>query len=562
VRALGPRPRAASLGLAAALVLGAGGALFAKLPDAGVARPDAGTARTIPALVQGQAPRRTDLQALDAYISGVWDKLTRTVRDLPTAAFDPKAPLGAFKTPVYFARSEDLGAIKRELAAIIDPAALDRLDLRHLPAEGEPKEPGLIYLPRPYVVPGGRFNEMYGWDSYFIIRGLLLDGQRQRALDMTDDALYEVVNFGKVLNANRTYYLERSQPPFLTMMVRAVFEATRDRAWLRSTLPALRAQYKFWVSPPHLAGGTGLSRYRAFGTGPAREVEASERDAEGRTQYERMRLAFKAAARAGEDVARFYDAAHDRLTPLAYMADRTVRESGFDTSDRFGPFSLDILDFAPVCLNSLLYGMERDLSAILEELGEPAEARDWSAAATQRAKLIRTTLWDPAHGTFLDYDFVRGERRFYPYATTFFPLWVGAATPDQAVRVAAFARRTLVRPGGLETSANATGQQWDAPFGWPPLQLVAVEGLRRYGLDEDADRIALAFLGTVLAEFVARGAIFEKYDVERRASTVAGHLKYGYLANELGFGWTNGVFRVLEEELGPTKRDAIVGAAR
>jgi alpha,alpha-trehalase len=426
----------------------------------------------------------------------------------------------------------------------------------------EPAGPGRLYLPHPYVVPGGRFNEMYGWDSYFIVRGLLLDGEVTRARDMVDDALYEVESFGKILNANRSYYLGRSQPPLLTEMVRAVYAATHDRAWLRAALPAIRAQHRFWVSPPHLAGDTGLSRYYALGSGPAPEVVASERDAAGRSHYDRVRAALRADAARGRDVSRFYDAAHDRLTPLAYVGDRTVRESGFDVGDRFGPFSLDIPDFAPVCLNSLLYAMERDAAAILTELGQAREAGEWSAAAERRAGRIRALLWDEERGVFEDYDFVQRRRRDYPYATTFFPLWVGLATPAEARRVAEVALPLLLRRGGLATSTNASGQQWDAPFGWAPLQLVAVEGLRRYGMEADGDRVALAFLGTVLEEFVAHGTVFEKYDVERRSADVAPGLRFGYLSNEIGFGWTNGAFLALEAGLGRARRGAIVGAAQ
>jgi len=509
------------------------------------------------------APAASDLDALDAYIAGAWAKLTRGPRDLPAAAHDPKFPAPRGRAPVYVSSHEDAAALRRRLAELLPSSALDRLDLRRLPADGSvPAEPGLLYLPHPYVVPGGRFNEMYGWDSYFIVRGLLQDGEIARARDMVDDALYEVTSFGKVLNANRSYYLERSQPPFLTGMIRAVYAATHDRAWLASTLPAIREQHRYWVTPPHLAGATGLSRYHALGSGPAPEVVSSERDALGRTHYDRVRLALAAEARAGHDVARFYDAARDALTPLAYLGDRAVRESGFDTSDRFGRFSLPILDFAPVCLNSLLYAMERDTAAILDELGERAEARTWSRDADERARRMRALLWDEGRGLFLDYDFEHGTRRDYPFATTFFPLWVGVATPAEARRTAAAALALLLRPGGLMTSTTVTGQQWDAPFGWAPLQLVAVEGLRRYGLDADADRVALAFLGTVLSEFVARGAIFEKYDVERRGSrvTTAG-LRYGYLSNEIGFGWTNGVFRALEAGLGPARRMDVVRAA-
>jgi alpha,alpha-trehalase len=546
------RPRAALTLLAAALILDPAGSAR------GVAEPGS-------AAPAARAPTAADLDALDAYIAGAWAKLTRGLRDLPTAAFDPKfpkSPASRGRAPVYVAAREDVSAVRRRLAEALPASELGRIDLRRLPADGRvPDEPGLLYLPRPYVVPGGRFNEMYGWDSYFIVRGLLQDGEVGRARDMVDDAVYEVERFGKVLNANRTYYLERSQPPFLTRMIWAVYAATHDRAWLASTLPAIRAQHRFWVTPPHLAGATGLSRYRALGAGPAPEVVASERDALGRTHYDRVRAALRAEARAGHDVSRFYDAAHDRLTPEAYVADRTVRESGFDTSDRFGRFSLPILDFAPVCLNSLLYAMERDAAAILDELGRPAEARTWSREAEERARRMRELLWDDARGLFLDDDFEHARRRDYPFATAFFPLWVGVATPEQARRTAAVALPLLLRAGGLMTSTNVSGQQWDAPFGWAPLQLAAVEGLRRYGLSADADRVALAFLGTVLAEFVARGAIFEKYDVERRASFVTPGLRYGYLSNEIGFGWTNGVFLALEAGLGPAARAAIVRAA-
>jgi alpha,alpha-trehalase len=509
-----------------------------------------------------RAPTAADLDALDGYIAGAWAKLTRGPRDLPTAAVDPKFPARGGRSLVYVSGREDLAAVHKRLAELLPAAALARLDLRSLPTDGSvPAEPGLLYLPHPYVVPGGRFNEMYGWDSYFIVRGLLLDGEIARARDMVDDALYEVASFGKVLNANRSYYLERSQPPLLGRMVLAVYAATHDRVWLASTLPALRAQHRYFVTPPHLAGATGLSRYHALGEGPAPEVVSSERDALGRTHYDRVRAALREDARAGRDVARFYDASRDMLTPLAYVGDRAVRESGYDTSDRFGPFSLPIIDYAPVCLNSLLYAMERDTAAILDELGERAEARTWSRAAELRARRMRARLWDDARGLFLDYDFERGHRRDYPFATAFFPLWAGVASPAEARRTAAVALPLLLRAGGLMTSTNVTGQQWDAPFGWAPLQLIAVEGLRRYGLDADADRVALAFLGTVLYEFVARGAIFEKYDVERRAANVTAGLRYGYLSNEVGFGWTNGVFRSLAAGLGPARRQEIVRAA-
>jgi alpha,alpha-trehalase len=519
-------------------------------------------ARQVPAPAP-RAATQADLEALRVYMHSAWGTLTRTPRDLPAAAVDPKLPPVGDKLPVYVSRREDPGAVRRALAAVLSPVELERLDVRRLPAPGAPlTEHGLLYLPRPYVVPGGRFNEMYGWDSYFIVRGLLVDDDVARAQDMVDDAIYEVVSFGTVLNANRTYYLERSQPPLLTGMIRAVYAVTHDRAWLASTLPAIRQQYRYWIAAVHLAGKTGLSRYRAFGAGPAPEVLSAERDAQGRDHYDRVRAALRTESPVDlHDVARVYDRRADRLTPLAYVADRTVRESGFDLTDRWGRFSLDILSYAPVCLNSLLYAMERDAAEILRELGRAAEARTWTAAAEKRARRVRSLMWDEERGLFFDYDFERGQRRAYTYAATFFPLWVGLATPEQARRVAATALPLLLQPGGLMTSTRVSGQQWDAPFGWAPLQLVAVEGLRRHGLDADADRLALAFLGTVLKEFVEHGAVFEKYDVRRRESDVAAGLRFGYLSNEIGFGWTNGVFLALQESLSPERRAAIVRAA-
>jgi alpha,alpha-trehalase len=340
-------------------------------------------------------------------------------------------------------------------------------------------------------------------------------------------------------------------------MVRAVYAVTRDRAWLARALPAIRTQYQYWTTAPHLAGATGLSRYRALGAGPAPEVVAGERDAGGRTHYDRVRADLRQHPPADLDVARYYDRRRDQLTPLAYRADRSMRESGFDPTDRFGRFSLAILDYAPVCLNSLLYAMETDTAQILRDAGDAAEAPAWDRRAQQRQRRIQDLLWDDRQGLFTDYDFVHRKKRRYPFATTFFPLWVGAASPKQARRVAETALPLLARPGGLLTSTNVSGSQWDAPFAWAPLQLVAVAGLRRYGFDREADRIAIAFLRTVLRAYVQRGAIFEKYDVDPAAGAAPSVPRFGYTTNEIGFGWTNGVFLELEAGLPPDGRAAI-----
>jgi alpha,alpha-trehalase len=489
------------------------------------------------------------LDRLRAYIGRSWQPLTRTAADLPRAAEDFKvAHAAGTPWPVYLPADEDRDAIAAALARALAPGDLARIALRPLPRDpASIREHGLLYLPRPYVVPGGRFNEMYGWDSYFIVLGLLRADREGRALarDMVDNFLYEVRHYGGVLNANRTYYLTRSQPPLLSAMVLAVHHATPDRSWLAGTRDPLAAVYEHWTAPPHLLPALGLSRYFDHGEGPAPEVVAGERDAHGQNHYDRVRAWFRAHPEAAGGS---YERRTDQLTPLFYKGDRAMRESGFDPTGRFGPFGAAVIRYAPVCLNTLLYQMETDLAEIDGVLGRAADAARWRERAEARKARIETSLWDDQAGLYFDYDFERGRRNPYPFATTFWPLWAGVASPAHAARVRDNLR-LFERPGGIVTSTVVTGAQWDAPFGWAPLQLFAVEGLRRYGFAADADRVTMAWLTMLVEDFERRGTLVEKYDVERRTSDVGGKLAFGYTSNEVGFGWTNGVAVELIDDL-------------
>jgi alpha,alpha-trehalase len=510
-----------------------------------------------------QVPRArampAQLRAAREYVRRGWKTLARSNRGLAEAAADPKFGKPADgRWPVYVSRKEDLAAVGRALQAQMSPADFARIKLRRLPADHDDIEThGLLYLPHPYVVPGGRFNEMYGWDSYFIQVGLLRDGETELARAMADNFLYQIEHYGKILNANRTYYLTRSQPPFLTRMLLGVYGRTRDRRWLARALPAVESYYRYWTEGDRLTPSTGLSRYFDAGSGPAPEVVASEVDAEGLTHYDRVKEFYRTQEITDYDVARFYDRAADRLTPAFYKGDRSMRESGFDPSDRFGPFSADITSHNPVCLNSLLYVMERDAAEIARILGRAAEARAWESRASQRAERVNRLLWDEQEGLYLDYNFDRGGRRRYPFVTTFYPLWAGLASPQQAARVAANLPR-FERPGGLLTSTNVSGSQWDAPFGWAPMQLLAVEGLRRSGHAREAERLSVNFLSLVLKEFVEHNVIVEKYDVVRRDSHVEAGLRFGYTSNEIGFGWTNAAFTELYARLPDAARPRVL----
>jgi alpha,alpha-trehalase len=488
-------------------------------------------------------PEPERIRAVRAYIRKAWTTLSRSTGDLPAAARDPKLrlPRGS-RWPVYVPAAEDRAKLAARLRAELGETAFATIDLRPLPKQTlELREHGLLYLPHPYVVPGGRFNEMYGWDSYFILLGLLRDEQVLAARQMVENFLYEIRHYGTVLNANRSYYLSRSQPSFLTRMILVVFEKTRDRVWLEAALLAAEQDHGFWTREPHLVPATGLSRYYDFGEGPAPEVLSDEKDAQGRTHYDRVREYYRTHDVTDYEEARFYDAAADVLLPLFYKGDRSMRESGFDPSNRFGPFSADITSHLPVCLNSLLYQMERDLAQMRRLIGDLAAAARFEALAEERRARMDRYLWDEAQGLYLDYNFETEKRRAYPFATTFYPLWAGAASPAQAARVAKNLR-LFEEAHGLLTSTTTSGSQWDAPFGWAPLQLIAVGGLRRTGHELDAERLARKFIALVTRDFERSGTIVEKYDVRRGDSDVAGDIRFGYIENQLGFGWTNGAY--------------------
>jgi len=511
---------------------------------------------------QAPAPATQPASILD-YIQRTWKVLTRSNKDLATAAVDPKfQPEPDGRWPVYIPPRESLSRVEEAVRKTISPAAFQKIAIRHLP-EG-PRvtgQPGLLYLPKPYVVPGGRFNEMYGWDSFFIQLGLLRDGEIKLAQDMADNFLYEVENYGKVLNANRTYYLTRSQPPFLTQMVLGVYGKTHDRKWLEAALPEIEKYHSFWMHEPHITPETGLSRYFDVGEGPAPESVSDEHDAQGRTHYDLVKQYFGTHAIDDYDVSQYYDRKADRLTPLFYKGDRSMRESGVDPSNRFGQFNIDVIHYDPVCLNSLLYMMEMQTAEILGILGRGAEAETARKQAADRAARVNRYLWDEKDGLFYDYNFSVKRVRRYPYLAAFYPLWTGLASKEQAARVEGNLAK-FERGYGLQTSNYVSGSQWDAPFGWAPLELIALDGLRRYGYREDAERISVKFLSLVRREFLRQGYIVEKYDVVKGGSDVAAGIHFGYGANQAGFGWTNAAFTTLLDQLTPENRRKVLGDAQ
>ncbi len=504
------------------------------------------------------------------YISNAWTTLSRSVDECKTL-YDPKSP---GKSVLYFPAGFRIPA-KVEKLPHSCPVRIKFLPPNHKLGDPDVRNihpEGLLYLPHPYVVPGGMFNEMYGWDSYFIVRGLLEDGRLDLARGMVGNFIFEIKHYGGILNANRTYYLTRSQPPFFTEMVRAVYDAEKsrgrnDRAWLARAYPFAVESYRFWTQPPHLAGSTGLSRYFGFGSGPAPELAGADshyyRDVASyfllHPNVARGFLILKPPPDSpgplfplfvcNPSPARFPGACKVvgkmSLSTAFYKNDRSLRESGFDVTFRFGPFGDKTTEYAPVDLNSLIYREAKDLAWMSNQLGRPAEARVWRKRAARRREAITKCFWNARRGLYFDYDFKTGNQSGYVYASTFFPLWAGVASQAQA-RAVIRNVKIFDEPGGIVTSRTRSGGQWDFPYGWAPLQLIAVEGLRRYGDRADARRIAAQFLSVVNANFLRDHTIREKYNVVTRSSET--HVSVGYVKNQVGFGWTNGVFVTLLRE--------------
>ncbi len=404
-------------------------------------------------------------------------------------------------------------------------------------------ENGLLYLPRPYVVPGGRFNEMYGWDSYFIELGLLADHRTDLAKDIVENFLYEVENYGGVLNANRSYYLSRSQPPFLAGMILLYLQqrssgkkaAVADDAWLNRAYRDAERAYDLWLEPKHRAGETGLSRYEDYEGGPVPEM------ADDHEYYPKVVawLELHPSVHPEYLTAGTNDSAQTRLSAAFYQGDRADRESGFDTTFRFGPFAGSTDHFAPVCLNSLLFRYEEDMATIAGYLRRSRDARQWSERARRRKLAMNTFLWSQRDGRFVDYDYVDKVQSNYLYVTAFYPLWAGLASSAQA-RSTKQSLAELELAHGVQMSATSSGLQWDAPFGWAPCNWIVAEGLRRYGFHGDARRIARKFTKTVEANYLKEGTIREKYNVADGTTFI--EVSNGYRQNVTGFGWTNGVY--------------------
>ncbi|KAI8084796.1 trehalase-domain-containing protein [Halteromyces radiatus] len=518
-----------------------------------------------------------------------WDGLTRCIDadGLNTICADTKDRTGENRPRIYIPYGE------QRMYDYYKETARTRPHLHDLQVEFLPKNitaeyvrdintrPGILALNMvegddgqlkgcPFVVPGGRFNEMYGWDSYFEVLGLLADNRVAMAKSMTDNFAFEIKHYGKILNANRSYYLCRSQPPFLTDMALRIYDKMdtiypgkekENKEWLRSILQsAIKEYHQVWMSSPRLDPKTMLSRYRPDGLGIPPETEASHFD----------HIIERYSKPLGLPIPEYdylYTQGKIREPELDeyFLHDRAVRESGHDTTYRFEGVCANL---ATIDLNSLLYRYEVDLATAIDNIldgelvdmdtGERQTSNIWYDRARQRKERINTYLWNAENSLYYDYDTVKEKQTTYESATAFWALWAGCASADQADALATNSLFKFETKGGLvsgtensrgKISLSRPNRQWDFPFGWAPHQILAWEGFEKYGMKSISERLAYRWLYTITKAFVEfNGVVPEKFDVVAMSHKV--EVEYGnqgtdfkYVPRE-GFGWMNSSYEV------------------
>ncbi len=398
----------------------------------------------------------------------------------------------------------------------------------------------LLPLPKPYVVPGGRFREVYYWDSYFTMLGLAESDHWDKISDMVDNFAYEIDTFGHIPNGNRSYYLSRSQPPFFSLMVELL--ATHDSDALKKYRPQMEKEYAYWMDGVDaLQPGQANKRVVKLDDGAVLNRYWDDRD----TPRPESWLDDVNTAKSNPN----------RPATEIYRDLRSAAASGWDFSSRWmdDPQKLGTIrttSIVPVDLNALMFKMEKLLARASQESGDAASASKYETLATARQKAIESHLWNDKEGWYADYDLKSKKVRNQLTAAALFPLYVKAAAQDRAEKVAAATSSRLLKPGGIATTTVNSGQQWDAPNGWAPLQWVAAEGLQNYGQEKVSMDVTWRFLKNVQHTYDREKKLVEKYDVSTTGTGGGG----GEYPLQDGFGWSNGVTLKMLDRVCPKEK--------
>ena len=398
-------------------------------------------------------------------------------------------------------------------------------ELTRQPEEGESS---LIPLPHPYIVPGGRFREIFYWDSYFTMLGLQVSGRIDMMQNMVNNFSFLIDKFGYIPNGNRTYFLGRSQPPFYASMVKLLSEEKGENI-LIDYLPQLEKEYSFWMKGSEALNGKNISVNRVTLL-PDGSILNHYWDENDTPRPESFKEDFELAKNVS-----------DKKTLFRNI--RAACESGWDFSSRWFKdekdfTSIHTTEIIPVDLNCLLFDLENTMAKAYQLSNNNISAEKYTMAANKRKQAINKYCWNEKQATYFDYDYMEGKQKQTKTLAATFPLFFNVADNEQAKGVTPFLNKYFLCPGGLQTTTVTTGQQWDSPNGWAPLHWVAIKGLINYGFTVSAKDIAQPWMSINEKVYHNTGKMMEKYNV------VATDLEAGggeYLSQD-GFGWTNGVY--------------------
>ncbi len=411
----------------------------------------------------------------------------------------------------------------------------------------DPESPcSLLPLPYPYIVPGGRFQEIYYWDSYFTALGLAQSGNLKLIEAMVKNFVHLQRTIGLIPNGNRDYYHSRSQPPVLALMVELLWQkhyqtkGAPGRDWLAQLLPFIEAEYQFWMADsPSLNGNKAYKRLLRMPNGQCLNRYWDDSDSPRPESYL-------------EDVEAAATLPESKRAEF-YRNIRAACESGWDFSSRWlrqpdDLHSIQTTNIVPVDLNALLYKVEALLAKFHAVLGNPVKSSQYEQAAKRRQQAIDIYCWNEEKGAYFDYDLAVGKQSEVLSAATCAPLFVGLASQAQANAVANTVSKQLLRKGGIMITNQETVQQWDAPNGWAPLQWFAVAGFKRYGLEGLAQQIMQSWISAIESHYQQHQCLMEKYNVVDPVKPASG----GEYTVQEGFGWTNGVTQAFYGLLGST----------
>jgi alpha,alpha-trehalase len=511
-----------------------------------------------------------------------WEELTRTIdkKGLMQIVADEKTASDV--ATLYVSAKDKQGvayflALEKELPNFKVEILPENYSVEYVETLNE--KPGILALALeqkiyslqgvPFVVPGGRFNEMYGWDSYFIGVGLLIDGQIGKAIAIAENFKYQIIHYGKILNANRSYYLTRTQPPlYSSLIIEIAKKEIPSLDWLRSHLETIIVEYNtVWMVQGNRLTPTGLNRYKADGIGMPFEVELGHFDDVLEPYAKKYNLPVREFEK--QYLQRtIVDAELDEY----FVHDRSMRESGHDTTNRLINTCANLNS---VDANSFLYKYEKDVAHLVATyFGNTFKvgniiytSEEWEQKALFRKDKMNELCWNEDASMYFDYDFVNQKQFPFEAATTFFPLWAGLCNEHQAKKLVEIALPQFVKTGGITGSTKASianalqeapQRQWDYPFGWAPHQMLLWEGLINYDYLDKAQEMVYRWLWLITRNAVDyNGTIPEKFDLEISSHKVFAEYgnvgtEFDYIAKE-GFGWVNASYQyglqILGDEL-------------